>query len=271
MALSALDVETFARTALRCAAKRRELPAREVTALTGEMVRGLARLAPEGASGAGQAIDRTSVAAFCEALLEPEAEAALRFVEALQRAGVTSEELYLGHVAAAARELGAGWTGNRLSLVEVTVATGHLYAVMRALRSAAGRQRPAADAGRSALFAAVPGEDHSIGVSIAAEIFRDAGWDIDLQLGTDHDGLIARAERTRPRVVGLALSTPKRLAALARLVLGMRFALPEAIIGVAPGAGMDAAALDGLLDIDLVFRDVQTAREELERQLRPRG
>lgn len=259
--LSVLDVETFARTALRFAAKRRELPAGDVTALTGEMVRGLARVGPE------DGIDRASLAAFCEALLQPDAEAALRFVEGLQRAGVTSSELYLGHVAAAARELGEGWTANRLSLLQVTVATGHLYAVMRALRREAAQRRPVGDAGRSALFAAVPGEDHSIGVSIAAEIFRDAGWDIDLRLGSDHAGLIARAEQTRPQVVGLTLSTPQRLAALARLVLGLRLALPEAIIGVAPGEGMDADALDGLLDIDLVFRDVETARDDLERLL----
>lgn len=268
--VAALDVETFARTALRFAAKRRTLAPGAVETLTGDIVRRLTRISPEQAGTAPFAIEDDSLAAFLAAVIQPRAEVALAFIEARRAEGVTREEVYLGYIAAAARELGDAWDQNRMSLSEVTVGTGHLYALMRALRTETGQPRPAFDARKCALFAAVPGEDHSIGITIAAAMFRDAGWEIDLQLATDHEALMTRVERTRPQVVGLSLTTPGRVPALARLVVAIRLALPNAIIGVAPGATLDASRLDGLLDVDLVLHDAETARSDLERLIKPR-
>ncbi len=263
---AAIDVETFARTALRFAAKRRELAPDAVHILTADIVR---RLAAEEVGNGVVTLKDDSLAAFCEALVQPGPEAALAFIGARQAEGVTRADIYLGYIAAAARQLGVAWDHNRLSLTEVTIGTGHLYALMRALRAEAAQGRPPCDARKFALFAAVPGEDHSIGITVAADMFRNAGWDIDLQLATDHDALIARAERTQPRVIGLSLSTAGRLHALARLVVALRLALPRAVIGVAPAAALDAAALDGILDVDLVLGDADTARADLERLIAP--
>lgn len=259
--MPALDVETFARTALRFAAKRRALAPNSVETMTGEIVR---RLATE-VAGNGASLPDDSLGAFCMALVQPGPEAALGFIRARQAEGANRPDIYLGYIAAAARALGEAWDNNRLSLTEVTIGTGHLYALMRALRTEAEQDRATFDARRCALFAAVPGEDHGIGITVAADLFRDAGWDIDLQLATDHDALLARAERTQPRVVGLSLSTQGRLPALARLVVGLRLALPRAVIGVAPAATLDAGMIGDLLDVDLVLGDADTARTELER------
>lgn len=261
--LSAVDVETFARTALRFAAKRRALPPEAAETLSGDIVR---RLSAAAANRADPVPD-DSLDAFCAALVQPGPDAAMAFLRARQAEGATHPELYLGYIAAAARALGARWDDNRLSLTEVTIGTGHLYALMRALRTEARPARPAPTGRRQALFATVPGEDHSIGITIAADLFREAGWDIDLQLATDHDGLVARAERLHPCVIGLSLSAEARLLALARLVVALRLALPGAVIGVAPAAALDPAGLDALLDIDLVLGDAETARAELERRL----
>ena len=273
---TAIDVEIFARTALRFAAKRRALAPDAVATLTEDLVQGLARLtrpvgggaqAPKvGANDPG--IPQDSLAQFCAALVQPHPEAALDFVQSRRAEGMTRHEVYLGYIAAAARQLGEGWDQNRFSLTEVTIGSGHLYALMRALRAEA-QARPAYDARKCALFAVVPGEDHGIGITVAADLFREAGWEIDLQLATDHAGLLARAERTLPPVVGLSLSSAVRVPALARLVLALRLALPHAVIGVAPAAGLDAMRLDGLLDVDLVLGDADTARAELERRIAP--
>ena len=268
--VATIDVETFARTALRFAAKRRALAPDAVESLTGDIVKRLVQLSPVPAEPEKNAIADDSLTAFCEALVQPQADAALQFVEARRAEGMTRHDVYLGYIAAAAGRLGTDWDANRVSLSEVTVGTGHLYALMRSLRAEGAEVSPAFDIRKCAMFAAVPGENHSIGITIAANLFREAGWEIDLQVATDHDGLMARVERTQPRVIGLSLSTEARLHALARLVVALRLTLPRAIIGVAPAATLDERKLDSILDVDLLFRDADVARADLERLIAPR-
>lgn len=269
-ALPAIDVETFARTALRFAAKRRALNGDAARALNGDIVQRLTALVPDTPANDRAAIASDSLMAFCDALVQPQPDASLKFAAELRAEGMTRHDIYLHYFAAAARALGDGWDVNRFSLTEVTIATGHLYALMRALRIEGEAARPAFDMRKCALFAAVPGESHSIGLTIAADLFRDAGWEIDLQIATDHTDLVKRAERNQPGVVGLSLSTRARLPALARLVVALRLALPHAILGVAPAADLDAAEIDTLLDVDLVLRDADTARADLERLIAPK-
>lgn len=261
------DAGVFSRTASRFATKRDAFAPDAMEALATDILKRLADATSREPALVAADVDAESVAAFCEALIEPEPGAALRFIEDRRAEGLTRHGVYLGYVAAAARVLGEGWDADRLSLADVAIGTGHLYAVMRALRAEAPVARAAADDRRSALFATVPGEDHGIGVTMAADLFREAGWEIDLQAGADHDGLVAHVERTRPRIIGLSLSTERRLDALARLVVALRLVMPCAIIGVAPASSVDSERLHETADIDLVFHDARSARLELDRLL----
>ena len=265
------DAGTFSRTASRFAVKRDAVAPQAMEALTADILQRLADAPPGAAESEPEAVDPERLDAFCDALIAPAPGPALRVVESLRAEGATRGTVRLGYVPAAARRLGEGWDEDRLSLADVTIGTGHLYAVMRALRAEGPAAPTSAGDRRRALFATVPGEDHGIGVTVAADLFRDAGWEIDLQTGADHDALVARVTRTRPRVIGLSLSTERRLDALVRLVVALRFVAPGALIGVAPGAGVDAARLREVADIDLVFDDVHSARRELERLLRARA
>jgi hypothetical protein len=56
-----------------------------------------------------------------------------------------------------------------------------------------------------------------------------------------------------------------------RLVVAIRIVVPDAILGVAPAATLDEDEIRRLVDIDLIFRDARTAREELERLTSARG
>ena len=204
-------------------------------------------------------------------MVQPEPDAALRFIEDRRAEGVTRYDIYLGYIGAAARCLGERWDEDRLSFFEVTTGTGHLYALMRALRAEQPSSLSSFDTRRCALFTTVPGEDHGLGITVAADLFREAGWEIDLQTDTDYDGLIAHIECTEPHIIGLSLSSAGRLDALVRLVVAMRIVMPNAIIGVAPGRGLDAEMVRDLVDIDLVFEDAPSAFDELERLIRLRG
>jgi len=259
------DAEIFARTTTLFAAKRDAFAPSSVEVLANDIVRLLAKTAPREAVLEASDIEADSLAAFCDALVQPNPDAALRFIENRRADGLSRKSVYLGYITGAARHLGEGWDSDRLSFLQVIYGTGHLYALMRALREEGPEARPAFDGKRAALFATVPGEDHGIGITVAADMFREVGWEIDLQTETDHDVLIAHVERTRPKIIGLSLSTVQRLDALVRLVVAMRIDIPHAIIGVAPGSDISAERLHALVDIDLVFRDVRSACEQLDR------
>jgi methanogenic corrinoid protein MtbC1 len=183
---------------------------------------------------------------------------------------VASRTTLFIYIAAASRQLGARWEADEVSFTEVTLAVGKLYALVRSIGSSVRRAPIARALQKSALFASVPGEQHTLGVTIAAEVFRDAGWDVDLQLDRSHEELLARVDATMPAVVGLSLSGPARLDALVRLVVAVRLAKPDALIAVASGGDGKPETLRTVVDLDLVITDVRQAQLELSRLLQRR-
>lgn len=267
----AFDPEIYQRTALLFASKRKDLAPGAIEALANDIVRRLARDAPERRDFTKPDISEDDITAFCDALVKPFPQPALQFIEARRAEGLTRRGVYLGYIGVAARRLGEGWEEDRFTSVDVTIGTGHLYALMRAMRAEGPPASKPFDQRKYALFATVPGEDHGIGITMATGLFRDDGWDIDLKTDTQHDELIEHVEDTQPQIIGLTLSTERRLDALVRLVVAIRIAVPHAIIGVAPGGDLDAKRLRSLVDIDLVFTDAGTACSELNRLIRLRG
>lgn len=210
-------------------------------------------------------ISPEGVSAFCDLLLQPDQNRrALAFIAARRDDGATIEDIYLGYIGPAARMLGERWERDALTPLQVTVGAGTLYALMRAVRAGLATN-PSRPAERTALFALVPGEKHGLGVTVAADMFREAGWDIDLQLGHDLSGLTEHVMRTLPGVIGLSLSTVERLPELVQAVLNVRFVVPDAVIGVAHGGDLGAADIQRIADVDLIFDDVPTAIRMLER------
>lgn len=262
---SSIDQEVFARTAGLFEHKRRVLPpnalegfAREVVVRVAEAV--AARTTPDKTR-----ISPESVATFCDLLLEPDqSRLALEFVTARRAEGTTTQEVYLGYIGEAARLLGERWENDQLTPLEVTIGAGTLYALMRALRATSIVSQPF-DHRRAALFATVPGEQHGIGITVAADMFREAGWDIDLQIGLDHARLVERVRRTLPAIIGLSLSTSERLPELLQAVVALRLAVPDAAVGVAPGGDLTAEDVQRIADVDMVFGDAASAITALDR------
>jgi methanogenic corrinoid protein MtbC1 len=265
------DPAAFRQTASLFVAKREHLGVDAIEGLAREIVERLASAALASERPAPAEIDPTDLLAFCAVLLEPTSDAALSFITQRREQGLARQDVYLGYVNGAAKWLGEQWDEDRLSSFQVTVATGHLYALLRSMRSDRSLSVPVADNPRTALFATVPGENHGLGITVAADLFRDAGWDIDLQVGCDHETLLAHVEQSKPFAIGLSLSTDQRIDALIRLVVAIRLTAPHTILGVAPPEALHEEALRGLVDIDLVFRDAASACTDLERTMKLRS
>jgi methanogenic corrinoid protein MtbC1 len=258
-----VDIEAVTRTATLFAVKREKLPADTIANLARTIVGQIAEKAKKDAPSKEHAVNQDSLENFCTCLLNPSPDAAISFIKERLAEGVGRQKVYLGYIGAAAERLGKGWDEDRLSFVDVAIGTGHLYALMRAIRLKQVQSHEGFVLDKSALFAAVPGETHGVGISMAANIFRDADWDIDLQLGTEHDTLVAHIEASQPKIIGLSLSSERSFEALVRLVIAIRIVAPEAILGVATGGKLEKDKVRGLVDIDLLFEDANTALDDM--------
>lgn len=96
----------------------------------------------------------------------------------LRQAGVPVERIYLELLAPAARELGRLWELDLCDFTDVTVGVGRLQQLLRELSQAFGSEQDQPADGRRILLLPAPGEQHTLGASMAAEFFRRAGWDV---------------------------------------------------------------------------------------------
>lgn len=168
---------------------------------------------------------------LARALIQPEADAGDALVAGIRAEGASVETVYLAYLAEAARTLGTWWERDEISFSDVTVAAGHIYAVMRSLKSGLVHTGPV-HTQREGFFTGVPGENHLLGVSMAADLFRKQGWNIALKRGLDHDEIVHYAAQSRPILIGLSAGGEHTIAPLAKLVIALRMSVPDAAIMV---------------------------------------
>lgn len=262
---ASLDEKTFERTATIFRQKRQILAPEAFQNLARIVVRKLAGLAAQLPQPEATNISPDKLACLCDLLVQPQPTAALRFIEERRAEGATRDALFYGYIAGAARMLGRRWDCSEASFLDVAVGTGHLYALMRALKSVRPQGSGTAYGRRAALFATVPGELHTIGIMVATDTFRETGWDIDLQLGRDQAALVDHIESTRPEIIGLSFSTTARLVDMISLIVELRILQPHVLIGVAPAKCFSEDELLRVAEIDLVFEDANSSLKALER------
>ncbi|MEW9922290.1 B12-binding domain-containing protein [Marimonas sp. MJW-29] len=236
---------------------QKQLPEEIVVSLAREVLEGLARqlASPE--------VRNEEILRLSNALIGPEPKAAASLIQRLYADGRDVNALYLEYLAPAALELGERWKSDRITFADVTVGTGRIYAIMRSLRK---RITPHRTPGRrSAFFAVVPGDDHTLGLKMAADLARNDGWEIELELSSEHEEVLDRIIGAEPLLIGLSAGGKHAVPNLARLVLALRVHLPTAQILVS-GNILDAETESvHLMHVDGIGRSYEEAMSELER------
>jgi hypothetical protein len=202
-------------------------------------------------------------AAMAYALCDEDDAAASALVEDLLEAGVPVTDLCLDHLAPAARRLGDLWDRDRIPFTEVALATARIQSILRRLPP--GRMMPPATHARSAVFIAVPGEQHTLGVMMAADLFRRSGWDVGLMIGLTHDELMARLGRDDRPVIGLSCSGDHSYPALRRLLAPLGKARPDAHVLLSGQIVREPARLADLPATVVPVPDMATAETEMAR------
>lgn len=167
---------------------------------------------------------------LCEALISTGDTAEAERVLAEIARGESFETLCLRYLSAATHMLGDWWLEDRASFAQVTGATGKIFEILRKAETpVAPTPRPKE---MTVVFASVPGEQHTLGVRMAADLFRGDGWEIALKLGYTQDELIADIRKLRRCIVGLSIGGRHSLDALADVVTALHTHCPEAVIVV---------------------------------------
>jgi methanogenic corrinoid protein MtbC1 len=200
--------------------------------------------------------------AFCDVLLSDDEVAAFDCISQVRQDGAILDEVYLGYISGAARQLGERWDRDEISFLDVTIATGHLYAIMRGLRRAIVPLE--ASPSRHAFFAAVPGETHTIGLSVATDMFRQRGWIVDVEVDASHDQIIEALSQSNHTVIGLSASRVAMIDALVRLNVALRIAKPNAYILVSGQITEEEPEIVRIVDADCKANDMPTALALLE-------
>lgn len=116
----------------------------------------------------------------------PDAAAAWTYIQGVQARGVPVEAILLDLLTPAARRLGEMWELDTADFVDVTIGLTRLQGALRRLsppfagsghdaaRIATGRN----GAVRRILLLPAPGEQHSFGLLMVEQFFRNAGWDV---------------------------------------------------------------------------------------------
>jgi methanogenic corrinoid protein MtbC1 len=136
-----------------------------------------------------------------------------------------SDRAYAEYVSTAAAELGHKYDKGLVAASDVVVASRRLEGIMRAMAAHSLRHRPLTP-GCEAIFAATPGETHSIGVRVAADLIREEGWQIELKLGRSHADLIRELSCSECRILGLSANSVSVRDALRALVDDLRVKFP---------------------------------------------
>lgn len=202
---------------------------------------------------------------LCDALVSPEPDDAADLLRAAHEAGASPDRIYLSYIAGAARRLGERWEDDRVSFVDVTLGLSRLHQIIRDLGPAFFATQTDADTRLTALFAAVPGESHVLGVVLAADFFRRQGWQVDIDTCATTEGLLTAASARRYSAIGLSAGTRRARRTLTELVPQLRFAAETAFIMIGGHLTEMEPDIARITGADAIVRDPLSEAHRLKR------
>ena len=206
-------------------------------------------------------VSAEEVAAFGQLILSRSDDQALACITRMRAAGAPIESIYLDLLAPVARYLGELWEDDLCDFTEVTLGLGHLQKMLRDLNKEAEQSRNLKSNGLSILLVPTPGEQHTFGLAMVAELFRKQGWDV---MGGPYDLGDSPQVLTGHRsfdVVGFSLATLVNLDNLRKTIAEVRKASKNKRVCIMVGGPLFTLHPEYVKTVgaDLVAGDAQEA------------
>jgi MerR family transcriptional regulator, light-induced transcriptional regulator len=199
-----------------------------------------------------------AVAEFTRIVLDDDALLASSYIQATQAQGVSLEAIYLHLFAPTARRLGEMWEKDECGFAEVTIGLCRLHAVLREFSLGHESEGLLRDVDRSVMLLPAPGDQHTFGITMVSEFFRNAGWNVLNAPAMSSDELVSMVSREWFDVIGLSLSSEVWLDGLGAVIHSVRKRSRNRELGIMVGGpifvnrpelamlvGADATACDG--------------------------
>lgn len=212
------------------------------------------------------------VESFSRAALNEDAGALLTRLDNMFGNAMSMEALCLSVLAPTARRLGEYWEEDACDFIDVTMGLWRMQELVRCL-SARSPGRGVLDNPPTALFAALEGEQHLLGLKMAEEFFSRAGWATWSAPPLDPAELAQLASGRPFDLIGLTISCDSNIAVLSRTIATLRRASrnPELIVIVGgrlvverpelvEELGADAAPADAVAAVAMAERLVSARR-----------
>lgn len=132
-------------------------------------------------------------------------------VSAIHHRGFAVEAIFIELFAPAARYLGDLWNADRCDFSTVTICLGRLQRLLREWSPSFGAEVEHPPNGRRILLAQHPEEQHSFGLSMVAEFFRRAGWEVLGGVGGAVPDPSAQVSREWFDAVGFSIGSETRI------------------------------------------------------------
>jgi len=214
-------------------------------------------------------IAEADVVALCDALLSTEETRAADLVLQAVERRVDVDVLHLAYMGDAARMMGRRWEDDMATSAEVVIGASRIYRILRQLRDRFLSARPLRPDDYRAVFASVPGEIHTLGLTMAADYMRRRGWQVDVRTGLDHVALVDQIGHEDYSVIGLSAGTSAAIFPLTRLIVALRISNPRAWIVVGGSIVHAVPDIVTLVDADAAVLTIEEAVDQLEAAIRP--
>lgn len=195
-----------------------------------------------------------------ELIQEDAFESSVRYCRALNERGYGLDLIFQGLLAPVARQLGDMWKNDEADFVEVTLSVARLQRLLFTLR------RPHEQANldiHSALLTVLPGEQHTLGLHIAAEHLMQAGLHVETLVATELAEIEAAVKQYRYDIVGFSIGSESLIPALAQAIDAARSASRHPGVKIMVGGPWAAVAGQGLdpavARTDCIARDLAEA------------
>jgi methanogenic corrinoid protein MtbC1 len=168
--------------------------------------------------------------AYLETLRAADTAGAYRVASRALAEGISLAQLYQGVIAPAMHAVGELWAKGAITVADEHLATSLTHRVLGALRPVTvfDQALEADSAKPRAMLAAVQGEQHALGLRMAADLLEDAGYQT-LYLGADvpTGALLQAVEALSPTLLCLTATMADSGATLEGLVAELRGAHPR--------------------------------------------
>lgn len=127
----------------------------------------------------------------------------------MRDAGLDTETIFLDIMTPAIRHLGELWEEDRMSFIDVTTKSASLQQMMR--RLGAEDNTTPASSNRRLLLTPAPGEQHTFGLFLLAEMFLRVGWDTVVEPSMTLEQICTRLGSETFDAVGLSVGSERGL------------------------------------------------------------